>query len=447
VNPEDRQRLASALDPLVDRALARIDRGECPIRLQPFMEPRPDGVMFSSTVEVDIELHTRRCVDDDDLNRAGGATRMLAHEAGLAWFSELVGRDPQNYPGSRANAAFIGIASETVKMCHAGGARQHAIKMAIERFERFAAMTECTWILKAPVRGISILDGPHQLSDNVLIRRADDDFKLALWAAHGPGANPFSALSDSDAIVVKGFDAVIEMTYTTERDGWALSPSIAEEINRIITALRVYGARRLVVPLRWTQGPPEFGSFGRGQASVLEQDRSALDRAWRPGSELSVDAARASELLTWIANFRKRPTDDALMFAIQRFNLCDERVSDDDRLVDAWIALEALFSTKRERGAIAYRTALRLATLLGATADDRQRIRDLVGLSYGLRSEVVHGTPTHKRSSKYAPAADITSKTEDLLRETLRLWVRSVYGDPASVISMLEAHVLKSGPL
>jgi hypothetical protein len=448
VTADDRELLLSALDPLVDRALSRIDRGECPIRLQPFVELGPDGgVMLSSTVEIEIGLHTRRCIDVGDLKRAGEATRMLAREAGLTWFSELVGRDPENYPGSRANAAFVGIATEIVKACHAGVARQRAIASAIERFERFAAMTECTWVVRAPVRGISILDGPHLLSDKVLIRRADEDFKLALWAAHGPGANPFSALSERDATVVRDFDAVVEMTYTTPRDGWALSPSIAEEINWIVTALRVYGARRLAVPLRWTQGPPEFDSFGRGQASVLEQDRSALDRAWRLGSELSVDAARASELRGWIGNFVKRPTDDALMFATQRFNLCDERVSDDDRLVDAWIALEALFSTKRERGAITYRTALRLATLLGRTPGDRQRIRDLVGLSYGLRSEVVHGTPVHKRSGKYAPAADITSQTEDLLRETLRLWVRSGYGDSASVVSMLEGHVLKTVPL
>jgi hypothetical protein len=447
VSPKDRRLLVPALEPLVDRALSRIDRGECPIRLQPVMEIRSDGVAYSSTVEVDIGLHTRRCIDDRDLRRAGDRTRMLAREAGLAWLSELVGREPENYPGSRASAAFVGIATEIVKARHAGVARQQAISSAIERFERFAATTECSWLLRVPVRGISIPDGPHQLSDKVLIRRADDDFKLKLWAAHGPGANPFSALSESDAVVIRGFDAVIEMTYAIERDGWALAPSIAEEIDRIITALRVYGARRLAIPLRWTQGPPEFESFGRGQASVLVQDRSALDRAWRRGSEISLDARRARELHRWIANFGKRAADDALMFAIQHFNLCDERTSDDDRLVDAWIALEALFSTKRERGAIAYRTALRLATLLGRTAQDRQKIRDLVGLSYGLRSEIVHGTPVDKRPRKFARAAEITSQTEDLLRETLRLWVHSGYGDSQSVISTLEAHVLKSEPL
>lgn len=403
--------------------------------------------MHSSTIEIEIDLHVRRSVNDGDLKRAAGVTRILANEAGLAWFSELVGRDPENYPGSRANAAFVGIATEIVKICHAGGGREQAISSAIERFERFAAMTECVWTLRAPVRGISIPDGPHQLSDKVLIRRADNAFKQKLWAAHGPGASPFSTLSDGDATVVRDFDAVIEVTYATKRDGWPLAPAVTEAIDWIVTALRVYGARRLAVPLRWTHGPPEFESFGRGQGSVLVQDRSALDRAWRRGSELLVDARRANELRSWIVNFGERPSDDALMFAIQRFNLCDERVSDDDRLVDAWIALEALFSTKRERGAIAYRTALRLATLLGTDGDDRKRIREFVGLSYGLRSEIVHGTPSHKRAGKYAPAADITNQTEDLLRRTLRHWVRSGYGDSASVVAMLEAHILKSGPL
>jgi hypothetical protein len=450
--PESRQAIAEALARPVDLALSRIARGECPVLLRPVMEIRSDGVTYSSVLDIDVVLHTRRCVVDlaDDpvaVDLAVEAMRMLAQEAGLTWSTELVGRSPTASVGSRASVALIGAAAEVVKACHDGATREAAVETAIGNLERFLAMERCVWTLWAPVTGVSVVDGPHQLADDITIRAADDAFKQRLWATHGPGAGEYASLADDDAMAVRRFDSVIELSFERERDTWPTIHVLSEKVNQVLTALRVYGARRLIAPLLWVKAPPAIESFGRGRGSILQQDRSALERAWRTRDAASIDSATAHEVRSWIEMLSARPADDALMFAVQRFNLCDARVSDDDRLVDAWIALEALFSTRKERGAITYRTALRLALFVGTAPDERQRIRDFVTRSYGLRSEVVHGTPIGGRPKRYEQAAEIVRETEDLLRETLRRWVQSRYGDSTEVISKLETQALKSGPL
>jgi hypothetical protein len=452
LTPEDRERVAESLARPVDMALSRIARGECPVVLRPVMEIRSDGVAFSSVLDVDVVLHTRRGVSDlatdpVAVDLGADAMRILAREAGLAWSTELIGRSPTETFGSRASVALIGAAAQVVRACYEGATQEAAVDTAITDLERFLAMERCVWTVRAPLTGISVADGPYQLTEDTKIRAADDDFKQSLWATHGPGVGQYGALSDDDAITVRRFDSIIELSVERERDAWPVMHVLAERVNQVLTALRVYGARQLIAPLLWVQGPPAIESFGRGLGSILQQDRSALERAWRTRATASIDAATAQEMRSWIARLSARPADDALTFAVQRFNLCDGRDSDDDRLVDAWIALEALFSTRRERGATAYRTALRMALLNGTVLGERQRIRDFVQRSsYRLRNEVVHGTPIGKRSKKHEPDEEIVRRTEDLLRDTLRRWVLAGYGDPAQVISTLEDQALGGGP-
>jgi hypothetical protein len=418
------------------------------------MATRPEGTGYTSAVDIDVVLHTRRCADEllEDhaaVTLANEAMLALAQDAGLQWLSELVGRSPEQKISSRASVALIGTAAQVVRACHEGATREAAIGTAIANLEAFLATERCAWRLQAPLRGVSVVDGPHILAENTTIRVADDDFKQHLWATHGPGAPQLATLSADDALAVRGFDAVLELSFERDRDSWPTMPVLAEKVDRVLTAFRVFGARRLVAPLLWAQGPPMLESFGRGAGSILQQDRSALEHTWRAqaGTAVVIDGATARQMREWVEQLAARPEDDALMFAVQRFNLCDARIRDDDRLVDAWIALEALFSTHKDRGAIAYRVALRLALLCANDPRDRQEIRDFIGLSYGLRSTIVHGVPVESRAKRYESAREIVSRTEDLLRETLRRWVQAGYGSSSEIVALLEAHALRSAPL
>ncbi len=445
MDAEDRQILVAALDPLVDDALRHYQLGEHPVVLEPYMEPREDGVMHSSVVGFDAALLTRRCMGNEQVLIAANATKVLAAIAGTTWVDELAERAPERFPGSRAFESFLGIATQIIEECAAGAPRGVVTDAAILRFEHFCAMTEIKWVVRAPLAGVAVVGGPHTVTDYVALRMADNDFKKALWATHGPGANYWSTFADDEAMSVANLDAVIETTLTTERDGW---PSSAEATNRIeaaLTALRVHGAQRIAIAARWTQGPSEIKGFTRAPLSWLSRDRAPFPP--RSSEALTVNTDRARDLRHWIARFDRRPSDDALSFAIQRFNLGDERVNDDDRLVDVWIALESLFSKPDERDEITYRIALRLATLLGESQTQRKAMWDLAKLSYGLRSSIVHGTPPAKRKSKHEPVTKITNDTEELLRRTFRKWVESEYGEPKDVIARLEDHLLSGAPL
>jgi hypothetical protein len=443
VNTTDQALVIAALDRVVAKALQRVDRGEVPIILRPYMEPRPSGVMRSSSGGIDTEILTRRCFDDEivSVDAVALAARAIASNAGSRWVDELADRKPESYFGSSATEALVGLATEIVEACVAGSRQAAATEAALARFDRFCGMGSIRWIVRVGLTGVSVVDGLHSLSGDLVIRTADDEFKRSLWAAHGPGGSHFTTFADDDAMAVSGLGAVLEATREIERDEWPSLPDVSDDVALALTALRVHGGRRLSCLMRWLTGPPEIRGFTRSPSSSMSMlpNRPSM---WRPpASALTIDGALGSQLKEWIERLNDRPVDDPLAFAIQRFNLCDERAFDDDRLVDSWIALESLLSKSDEGGDLSYRVALRLATLLGDSPADRQAIRGLAKRSYALRSKVVHGIPPEKRTKKLQ-AGDLASETEDLLRKTLRLWVWNRYEGPKQVIEKLETDVL-----
>lgn len=100
--------------------------------------------------------------------------------------------------------------------------------------------------------------------------------------------------------------------------------------------------------------------------------------------------------------------------ALRRFDMAYSRELDEDRLIDYWIALEALFLKREERQELSYRAALRMARFLGSSPDERVQIFHKVKRSYSVRSSVVHGDPPP------ADLTEITSFTGDQLRSALR---------------------------
>jgi hypothetical protein len=438
-----------ALDRIVDEALRRLVRGEVPYTPRPCMEAPieqsdPSVVMgptTSATMEPDTWLLTCRCADPGVLpvSVMAPAARTLASTAGASWLDELNERRSDHYYGTLGLAALVGIAADVVAGSANGAPREAAVDSAIERFERFCAMPKVTWRLRLALRGASVSDGPHNLSDDLVLRVADEQFKMELWAAHGPGAGYGTSLGQEDSGVVWSLDSVLEKTVATDRDGWPLLHEAETEFAAAVTTLRVHGARRLIPFVSWTLGPAVISGFIRMPTSSIGRTRRGVP--WTPTSDpLRVGPDLAREIRSWIERFDQGQSDDALGFAIQRFNLCDERTRDDDRVVDAWIALESLLSRKGETE-ISYRVALRLAILLGRSDAERTAVRKSAKESYNLRSEIVHGTPPTKRSTTQS-VEEVTIATEKLLGETLRRWVRSNFGSPEQLIPKIEERIV-----
>lgn len=123
---------------------------------------------------------------------------------------------------------------------------------------------------------------------------------------------------------------------------------------------------------------------------------------------------KRSERSTLRAIYRAvRTVSSTLELALRRFDMAYSRELDEDRLIDCWVALEALFLPGIDRGELSYRASLRAAYYVG-TARDRQTVFRHRRDSYQVRSEVVHGEQPHVDVGLTA------ERTEDVLRCVLR---------------------------
>jgi len=113
-----------------------------------------------------------------------------------------------------------------------------------------------------------------------------------------------------------------------------------------------------------------------------------------------------------------RTVSSRVEMALGRFDMAYSRELDKDRLIDYWVALEALFSPS-DRQELKYRLRLRTAYFVTSDPDERQSIYDVLGDSYDARSAVVHGREPE------ANLRAVCSQTEDVLRRTLRKIVMS----------------------
>ena len=133
---------------------------------------------------------------------------------------------------------------------------------------------------------------------------------------------------------------------------------------------------------------------------------------------------------------------DSVRVAISRFDLAHERTrlayerdESEDKFIDYWIALEALFSPNDKREAT-YRIALRLAHFIAEPGDEREEVYLTTLDSYDVRSQLVHGrklTGKLTKKLKLSPR-QIVDRTEDYLRRCLRRIVLSDEGfDPGAL--------------
>jgi hypothetical protein len=138
--------------------------------------------------------------------------------------------------------------------------------------------------------------------------------------------------------------------------------------------------------------------------------------------ELSRDEASA-----WPAVFGaalKRSKDDDIAIAMRRLMYAMERRRPEDRLLDAMIAAEAVFS-RGSTTELSYRISLRLAVAIeNASLGKRRAIFEFMRRAYGLRSKVVHGGKI-KEGTLLVDGAPVSLKTfitavEDVIRMAIR---------------------------
>ena len=198
---------------------------------------------------------------------------------------------------------------------------------------------------------------------------------------------------------------------------------VFEERETLLQLLTVAVRSKLVshtvinaVPPWMTQIDPNLrtGSPGghRGVFDVWPEDRAPSMR------DLDAFAAAARGWLTSCAGKRDRSTELAVRRTADSFGLIGGRFGVEDRLIDAGIALEAMYGPF-DSGKITHKISLRAAWLLGESAAEGGAISKDMKSFYATRSKVVHGTVSKDRQKRERELAGALASGRDLARRTL----------------------------
>lgn len=252
-------------------------------------------------------------------------------------------------------------------------------------FEKHIYTSTVLYKMTAPLSGISGDIEKVDFGGNFKLRRILDSEKAAyLQLAAEPFPNPFGDLD------IELVDYVLEVP-NYHHKGKSLDISFCREgLEDIVTVLRLFklGLVEFSVikteTITWTPFATTTYAFGhrlhdtRFAASyeLNKSEKKGLLRLWRRFK--SFKNAASSSRSGRYANL-----------AIKRFNLGVEESDYENKIIDFFVAFEALCLPEKDE--LAYRLSSRLALLLGNSDEEAERIRKFITKAYAIRSRIVHG--------------------------------------------------------
>jgi hypothetical protein len=262
----------------------------------------------------------------------------------------------------------------------------------------------------APLDGFTTDKDYLDLDGVTAIRRWSEAEKITLF--EDTFLPPFSGFFNVDDLM--GWTHIAVERFELPIDERPL-PEHADSFSDVVSALRLLhdgwvGAR---VTLTRRIGPSFGLVYGMRAASSLPLSRPTFF----PRRETYVlNAEREmNPLRDLYLRLRRRASDSVFDLALRRFHSAYERDIDEDKIIDYWVALEAMFlpDAKQE---LSYRASLRVSRFLGATPGERRDLFQRTKKSYDTRSKIVHGDNVPKVQTW-------TTSTEDLVRRSLLRWL------------------------
>jgi len=266
-----------------------------------------------------------------------------------------------------------------------------------------AAVREPMYTVKyfAPLRHFSCTEDELELTDGIYIRRIPNDE----MAGHLNAIATYTNFSDFQELQFQ-LEAVEQIKRASPRMG-AVSGTFQTLFSEIEEALRVLKVGAVGSLFYRVQAP---GFFGSGQSATVYSTGVRLY-----GEKETFIYKFSKEDIPNLINVHKGlkslRTNARFAIALRRFGGAYTKPMGDDRVLDYWIALEALVLPDGKEGELRTKAALRLAWLLGTNAD-RAEIFKNVQKSYNLRSSIAHGTQHHAKPEDVA-------YLEGLVRQTM----------------------------
>ncbi len=287
----------------------------------------------------------------------------------------------------------------------------------------------------APMPGFSMDAERLELYNNVVIRRITPrEFNRTLGMGQIPEFS-LSGLIPPNEVYWSPF--VIEATFKQ-------SEKVESRFIDLIDALRLFKSGQVGISGVFRE--PEI-EWGIGFTAVILPDRKF--RLF--GGRYRLEGNEITSFKIFYENFSKvLPKVKQLEFldlAIRRFVVATEENLSEDKVIDFMIALESLYSTETQE--LAYRFALRLASLLGTSDKEREYLFEFAKKGYGdARSKLVHGESYKKPidiNGKKFTIDELANELEKLTRLSLRNFlnlISSYYHDKEGIIKDLDRSLL-----
>lgn len=307
------------------------------------------------------------------------------------------------------------------------------------QLEAYISENEITYKTIAPLQNFDGPAKPLRLGSATALRPLTDIELQYAW-----NVGEYGGLVDRHSALGWGF--CLDIT-RKEKKNLPLDMGTENRIARnVLTALRLLrnGAVGISVIFRSAVDAPYGIAGGSNMTSGLSLPRV--------GSTYTLSPDHVGSLLRMLKAVDKVPDKSAIRVALDRFNYAYDRRRLHDRVVDEWVALEALFLPTQEQE-LRFRAALRISYFAGNDAVARRRLFTLAKDSYDLRSWIVHGESEPKKGKPtWTPqrVGEVAAETEELVRNILRLCVLNP-GEPcvdqldASIVAG-ETYLLKERP-
>lgn len=258
------------------------------------------------------------------------------------------------------------------------------------------------FVAVAPVSGVSVEGPPLRLSPEVAIR------------CLSPTEHEFLVNSTAFNVDQRAFGQ------------WWRFPTVIETRlpvdyhrhleTRLSDAAELVHAARLALSVSTDTNVHTPGLYGSLETAfpvlMNRSEPSAMPVAQHhPWSRPLDDAARQRAILMWQG---LPDADGALRVALGRLGFLTDRQEPVDALVDAWVALEAMFSGRGVRSELRYRLSFRIASFVRDTPPERQEVFQSLYDSYDMRSRLVHGD---KRQPRQSDLEQTLARTVSIARE------------------------------
>ena len=266
----------------------------------------------------------------------------------------------------------------------------------------------------APLHNCRGMGDGTEIEPGLAIRRLTDADRAALWRIYG--AERFSGPLNPRIADLERWSFAIDCRWELPQQPPLSNEYGAEVVRDTVRALRLHHPGVTGTTIIWTRPDPEHpwrhDTLGSGLYAPLGTSPGQfMDRL-----EAQVGPHCGTALRDLMRGLRNAAGDQQLDLALSRFDAAYTRHDPGDRLIDLWVAFEALLLPDGQHE-LSYRSAIRIAQLVGSSGAERQEAFDLAHLSYKQRSKLVHG------DLEASKLGGIVEKTRELARKALRAWI------------------------